>query len=48
MRFYRSIAVWRGQEEEHLANGPALSDVRGRPLTEEEYRRLRELADHPH
>ncbi|MCW3010169.1 MAG: paaE [Solirubrobacterales bacterium] len=46
--FYRYVAVWRGNEEEHLANGPALSDVRGRELTVEEYRQLRELADHQH
>ena len=44
--FYRYIAVWRRNEAEHLANDPALSDVRGRELTPEEYRRLRELAEH--
>lgn len=44
--FYRYIAVWRRNEAEHLANDPALSDVRGRELTAEEYRRLRELAEH--
>ena len=27
---------------------PALSDLRGRPITTEEYRRLRELAHHHH
>ena len=44
--FYRYIAVWRRNEQQHLANGPALSDVRGRELSVEEYRRLRELAEH--
>lgn len=44
--FYRYVEVWRRKEEQHLANGPALSDVRGRALTVEEYRRLRELATH--
>jgi ring-1,2-phenylacetyl-CoA epoxidase subunit PaaE len=45
--FYRYIAVWRRNEERYLDGGPALSSVRGRPLTPEEYRRLRGLvADH--
>ena len=44
--FYKYVEVWRRKEREHLANGPVLSDVRGRELTVEEYRRLRELADH--
>lgn len=44
--FYRYVAVWRRNEEHHLAQDPALSDVRGRELTVEEYRRLRELAAH--
>jgi fatty acid desaturase len=44
--FYKYVEVWRRKEREHLANGPALTDVRGRELTVEEYRRLRELADH--
>jgi ring-1,2-phenylacetyl-CoA epoxidase subunit PaaE len=34
--FYRYIAVWRRAEDEYLANDPALSDVRGRPLTVDE------------
>ena len=45
--FYRYIAVWRRNEDEYLAHDPALSDVRGRPLTADEYRRLREL-QHEH
>ncbi len=45
--FYRYIAVWRRNEDAYLAGDPALSDVRGRPLTADEYRRLREL-QHEH
>ncbi len=44
--FYRYIAVWRRAEDEYLSHDPALSDVRGRPLTVDEYRRLRELQEH--
>jgi ring-1,2-phenylacetyl-CoA epoxidase subunit PaaE len=44
--FYRYIAVWRKQEDEYLEHEPALTDVRGRPLTADEYRRIRELAHH--
>ena len=44
--FYRYVQVWRRSEEHYLANEPALTDVRGRPLTIDEYRRLRELAEH--
>ncbi len=44
--FYRYITVWRRNEESYLANDPALSTVGGRELTPDEYRRLRELADH--
>jgi ring-1,2-phenylacetyl-CoA epoxidase subunit PaaE len=39
--FYRYLAVWRRNEDAYLAGEPALSTVRGRPLTVEEYRRLR-------
>jgi fatty acid desaturase len=46
--FHRYIAVWRRKEEDYLAGEPALSDLRGRPITTEEYRRLRELAHHHH
>jgi fatty acid desaturase len=42
--FHRYLAVWRRSEEDYLAGDPALSDVRGRPITADEYRRLRELA----
>jgi ring-1,2-phenylacetyl-CoA epoxidase subunit PaaE len=46
--FYRYLAVWGRNEEEYLAGGPELSTVRGRPITADEYRRMRELADHEH
>ena len=41
--FHRYVAVWRKAEEHYLANDPALSTVRGRPLTADEYRRLRAM-----
>lgn len=44
--FYSYVSVWRRREEHYLAQGPALADVRGRELTVDEYRRLRELAQH--
>jgi fatty acid desaturase len=46
--FHRYIAVWRRAESRYLEGGPELSDVRGRPITADEYRRLRALADHEH
>jgi ring-1,2-phenylacetyl-CoA epoxidase subunit PaaE len=46
--FYRYIAVWRRNEEEYLEGDPALSTVRGRELTSDEYRQMRELAGHHH
>jgi ring-1,2-phenylacetyl-CoA epoxidase subunit PaaE len=46
--FHRYLAVWRRHEDRYLDGDPALSDVRGRPITADEYRRLRELADHDH
>jgi fatty acid desaturase len=46
--FHRYLAVWRRNEAEYLTGEPALSDVRGRPITADEYRRLRELAGHRH
>jgi fatty acid desaturase len=39
--FYKYIAVWRRNEDEYLSGDPALSTVRGRPLTADEYRELR-------
>lgn len=44
--FYRYLAVWRRNEDDYLAGDPALATVRGRELTADEYRRLRELAEH--
>jgi fatty acid desaturase len=44
--FHRYLAVWLRNEDAYLDGGPALSDVRGRPITVEEYRRLRRLAAH--
>jgi fatty acid desaturase len=46
--FHRYIAVWLRNEEDYLAHDPALSTVRGRPITTEEYRRMRAIADHHH
>jgi fatty acid desaturase len=43
--FYRYIAVWRRNEGTYLDGDPALSTPRGRPLSVEEYRRLRDQAD---
>ena len=40
--FYRYIRVWRRNEEAYLDGDPALSTVRGRPLTAGEYRALRD------
>lgn len=44
--FNRYIAVWRRHEDEYLEHDPVLTTWSGRPLTAEEYRRLRELAAH--
>jgi ring-1,2-phenylacetyl-CoA epoxidase subunit PaaE len=44
--FYRYVAVWRRGEESYLEHDPPLTTVAGRPLTTDEYRRLRQLADH--
>ena len=41
--FYRYIAVWRRNEAAYLSGDPELSTVRGRQLTVDEYRRMREL-----
>ena len=43
--FYRYIAVWRRNEERYLEHDPPLVRPLGRPLTVDEYRRLRAL-DH--
>ncbi len=44
--FYRYLAVWRRNEQRYLDGDPALSTVRGREITADEYRRLRELSTH--
>jgi ring-1,2-phenylacetyl-CoA epoxidase subunit PaaE len=46
--FYRYLRVWRRNEDEYLEHDPALSTARGRPITVDEYRRMRELAQHDH
>jgi ring-1,2-phenylacetyl-CoA epoxidase subunit PaaE len=46
--FHKYIAVWLRNEEDYLAHEPALSTIRGRPITTDEYRRLRELSRHHH
>lgn len=49
--FYKYVKVWRRNEGQYLEGDPALSTVGGRPLTPEEYRRLREMEhehDHAH
>jgi ring-1,2-phenylacetyl-CoA epoxidase subunit PaaE len=44
--FHKYIAVWLSNEEDYLVHEPALSTIRGRPITTDEYRRMRELAHH--
>ncbi len=41
--FYRYLTAWRRNEEEYLANDPALSTVVGRELSVDEYRGARGL-----
>jgi fatty acid desaturase len=41
--FYRYLAVWRRGEKRYLDGEPALSTVRGRPITADEYRHMRAL-----
>lgn len=41
--FYRYIAVWRRNEAAYLEGDPALSTLRGRPITPDEYRAMRRL-----
>lgn len=43
--FYRYLAVWRRNEEAYLEGDPALSTVRGRPITADEYRAMRNLIE---
>jgi ring-1,2-phenylacetyl-CoA epoxidase subunit PaaE len=44
--FYRYLAVWHRNESAYLDGEPALSTVRGREITAEEYRQMRELVEH--
>jgi ring-1,2-phenylacetyl-CoA epoxidase subunit PaaE len=44
--FYRYLRVWRRGEREYLKGDPALSTVRGRPITADEYRQMAELVEH--
>ena len=44
--FHKYIAVWLRNREEYLGHEPALSTARGRPITTEEYTRMRELTHH--
>ena len=46
--FHKYIAVWLRHEKDYLEHEPALSTVRGRAITTDEYRRMRELAHHHH
>lgn len=43
--FYRYLAVWRRNERAYLEGEPALSTLRGRPITADEYRAMRELVE---
>lgn len=46
--FYRYLAVWRKNEDRYLEGDPELSTPRGRPITPDEYRRMRDLVEHDH
>ncbi len=46
--FYRYIQVWRRNESAYLDGDPALSTLRGRPITTEEYRQMRRLVEEHH
>lgn len=46
--FYCYISVWRRNESRYLDGDPALSTVGGRPITPDEYRRMRELVEDHH
>jgi len=40
--------VWSRNEKHYVDNDAAITSLLGRPITPDEYRRLRELADHGH
>lgn len=47
--FYRYLQVWRRHESRYVDADPALSTLRGREITPDEYRRMRELVEeHDH
>ena len=46
--FYRYLVVWRRNEDRYLNGEPPLTTVRGRELTNDEYRRIRKLAGRWH
>ncbi|MFA4928443.1 MAG: fatty acid desaturase [Patulibacter sp.] len=46
--FYRYIQVWRRNEAAYLDKDPALSTLRGREITPDEYRRMRDLVEDHH
>ncbi|WP_051472216.1 fatty acid desaturase [Patulibacter minatonensis] len=43
--FYKYIQVWRRNEASYVDGDPALSTLRGREITADEYRRMRELVE---
>ncbi|MEE8600416.1 fatty acid desaturase [Euzebya tangerina] len=43
--FYRYVSAWRQNEEAYLTHDPALSTISGRPVSPEEYRAIRGLAE---
>jgi ring-1,2-phenylacetyl-CoA epoxidase subunit PaaE len=43
--FYKYLVVWRRNEKSYLEGDPALTTLRGRPITAEEYRQMRRLVE---
>lgn len=43
--FWMTVRIWRERERWHLDQGPVLVSVLGKPLSQREYRVLRELVD---
>jgi ring-1,2-phenylacetyl-CoA epoxidase subunit PaaE len=41
--FHKYVSVWLRNADAYLEHEPALSTIRGRPITSDEYRRMREL-----
>jgi len=46
--FYRYVRVWSRNEKHYVDNDAAMTSLTGRPITPDEYRRLREIAGHGH